>query len=287
LAAVEGFRDRSEMLVAWADADHVNVLQRDVETGNPEARPAPLRVERKGMFLLEGEAPCYTMDFSIPGESIRARFAFETGWPIWWSRWGRLLSYAGQHASVRAVLSGVESGMEMKGLGVMEHVCGISLPFDFTRMLPFHYHWDVLAFHTPGSPTDSAAGLSIGRGGETLLQLRAAARLPGRSVEAMQGLRVRYLETAVLKEGQGEDTMVPVRWEGELCSAGGLFRYEAQAATPLAGIIPGGGMLGFDFSGTWTSSRGGREQWEGTGFCEYGDFSGMLAAGNSSVARDT
>jgi hypothetical protein len=267
------------MLVAWADADRVEVLQPELEPGMPEADLAPLRVERKGRFRLAGAAPRYSMDFSLPGEErVEARFAFENGWPIWWSRWGRLLSYAGQHASVRAELSGVESEEGMNGLGVMEHVYGISLPFNFTRVLPFHYHWDVLAFHSPESPTDSAAGLSIGRGGETLLQLRSAAQLPGRSVEAMQGLRVRYLETDVLRDGNGNAKMVPVRWEGVLRSPGGLFRYEAQAATPPAGIIPGGGMLGFYFAGTWTSARGGREQWEGTGFCEYGDFSGTLAA---------
>jgi len=276
-AAVEGFRDRGEIMLAWAGGGRVEVRRRDLDPGVPEAETAPLRVERAGRFRLAGEAPRYAMDFSIPEEKARVRFDFEAGWPIWWSRWGGLLQYAGQHAAVRVEGTGAPPGPAPGGLGVMEHVCGASLPFDFTRALPFHYHWDVLAFHTPGSPTDSAAGLSIGRGGETLLELRAAARLPGRQAEAVRGLRVRYLETEVRQDRRGADFLVPVRWQGELRWPDGRFRYEARAATPLAGVIPAGGMLGFDFSGAWSAPGGGRREWEGTGFCEYGDFSGTLA----------
>jgi len=160
-------------------------------------------------------------------------------------------------------------------------VCGASLPLDFTRALPFHCHGDVLAFHTPGSPTDSAAGLSIGRGGETLLELRAAARLPGRPAEAVRGLRVRHPETEVRQDRRGKDFLAPVRWPGELRRPHGRFRREARAATPLADILPAGGMLGFDFSGAWSAPGGGRREWEGTGFCEHGDFSGKLAGRTS------
>jgi len=280
-AAVEGFGGKTEAMVCWGGPAGVSVFRKELgDDAAPSGTRFPLRVECPGLFRLDGASPRYEMRFSLPGEPVRARFEFEVGWPIWWSRWGRLLTYAGQHASVRTALVRRGAGEDevREGLGVMEHVSGAALPFDFTRRLPFHYHWDVLAFHTPGSPADAAAGLSFGRGGETWIALRAAARLPGRAPEPMQGLRVRYLQTSLVQDEQGREVMVPLRWEGSMRSASGRFRYEAVSATPLATILPGGGMIGFDFQGEWTSAASGPRSWEGTGFCEIGDFSGGLAA---------
>ena len=275
-AAVEGLDETSEILIAWATEENVQVLQREVETKSLAASSSPLRVALEGRFLLEGEAPRYSMTFQLPEDRAVARFDFETGWPIWWSRWGRLLSYVGQHSAVRVCLDRPGLKQDVEGFGVMEHVCGISMPFDFTRMLPLHYHWDVLSFHTSGSPLNSAAGLSIGRKGDTLIKLRAAARLPGRSTEAMQGLSVRYLEVSRARGPDGKEFMVPIRWQGTLRSAGGTFGYTARSVTPLAEIIPAGGMLGFDFQGAWEAPGERHASWEGTGFTEYGDFSGRL-----------
>ncbi|MHB8896474.1 MAG: hypothetical protein ACYC99_15025, partial [Candidatus Geothermincolia bacterium] len=57
----------------------------------------------------------------------------------------------------------------------------------------------------------------------------------------------------------------------------GTFRYTAKAATPVAKVIPGGGMLGFDFEGRWTSAGSRPAMLSGYGFNEYGDFSrGLL-----------
>lgn len=70
--------------------------------------------------------------------------------------------------------------------------------------------------------------------------------------------------------------MTPLRWEGTLRSRDGIFRYRASAATPVAGNIPGGGMLGFDFEGDWRRPGYASSRWQGTGFTEYGDFSGRL-----------
>lgn len=296
LAAVEGFGDRSEMLITWGTEEGVEVHSFEVDAGGIVASSSPLRVELWDHFLLEGDAPNYIMSFKLPDGKTEARFTFETGWPIWWSRWGRILNYVGQHAAVRSTLiregkdemqAGIEESRlegEREGFGVMEHVCGVSLPFDFTRVLPVHYHWDVLAFHTSGSPFDSAAGLSIGRKGKNRVELRAAAQLPGCLPEAMKGLRPRYIEVNRETSKDGQERMIPVRWEGVLSSRSGRFRYEAHASTPVAAIIPGGGMLGFDFEGEWRPSNRGRKAsgdtkattWRGTGFSEYGDFSGLL-----------
>jgi len=276
LAAVEGLDAESELALVWATPDEVVQLRGETGSERPVSSPSPFRVSMEDRFLLEGAAPRYSLAVKLAEHQAEARFAFETGWPIWWSRWGRLLAYAGQHAAAHLSLTHLGREQSLQGFGVLEHVCGISLPFDFTRRLPLHYHWDVLAFHTPGSPFDSAAGLSLGRQGQTLFPLRAAARLPGRSAEAMQGLVVRYLETSRTEGPAGEARMLPLRWEGTLRSRAGTFRYWAAAATPVVGNIPGGGMLGFDFEGEWSRPGSGTRRWQGTGFTEYGDFSGRL-----------
>jgi hypothetical protein len=265
------------MLITWATADKVQVLQRAVDIETLTGSLSSLQVSLEGRFMFEGDAPDYTMVFNMPEEQADARFSFETGWPIWWSRWGRLLHYTGQHSSVKAVVRHRGVTHDTNGLGVMEHVCGISLPFDFTRFLSLHYHWDVLAFHPSHSPFDSAAGLSIGKRGETLLQLRAAAKLPGRDPEAMRGLSVRYLEVSNGEDAEGNPFMIPVRWEGVLRGRKDVLRYQAASRTPVAELIPSGGMLGFDFEGEWTSPGEGIKTCKGTGFSEYGDFSGRLA----------
>lgn len=278
LAAVEALDENSETLVTWATTDSFEVYQEELESPDIRWSAFPLEVMLEGRFLLRGRTPSYTMTFNLPDAATEARFSFEAGWPIWWSRWGRLLTYAGQHSTVRVELSCHGAQREMEGFGVMEHVCGISLPFDFTRFLPFHYHWDVLAFHQESAPHSSAAGLSIGRMGETLLKLRSVASLPGHPREAASGLTVRLLETGRGRGSDGTDFLVPRRWEGTVRGRGSEFTYEAHASTPVADIIPGGGMLGFDFQGEWHSPGIGIESWGGTGFTEYGDFSGELVS---------
>jgi hypothetical protein len=277
LAAVEGFGPRSEALITWGTTEESRVQMQEVDTDGLKSSLYPTRVELEGHFLLEGTSPRYTMAFKLPEHDAEASFDFETGWPIWWSRWGRVLNYVGQHSRVRVTLDSKGTKREMDGFGVMEHVCGISMPFDFTRFLPFHYHWDVLAFGSPDSPFDSSAGLSIGRNGNTVIRLRSAAKLPRRAPEAMRGLSVRYLEARGGSSADGEDIAVPVRWEGSTDGRDGRLSYEASASTPLAGIIPGGGMLGFTFEGEWKPASGSSSGLTGTGFTEYGDFSGGLA----------
>ena len=276
LAAVEGFGHSGEVMIAWGDSEKTEVFKREIMTGPIESSTSPLNVSMDGLFGFQGVAPRYNLEYRIPGEDIEAEFDFETHWPIWWSRWGRLLTYAGQHSSVKVEIERGQSELELEGFGVVEHVCGISLPFDFTRFMPFHYHWDVLSFETPGSRTDSAAGLSIGRNGRTVIRLRGAAKIPGYPQRPMQGLSVNYLETAIETSPGGGQVMFPVRWEGLIQGREGELGYRATASTPLAAVIPGGGMLGFDFEAEWLSPGSRTEVFSGTGFCEYGDFSGKL-----------
>jgi len=268
-AAVEGLVE-SELMIAWADDNEVGVLQRKVDNAQLKSSSDPLRVSLPGRFTMEGSRPRYTMFFSLPEEGSKAFFEFETGWPIWWAREGRFLNYVGQHSAVRLDLSRDGREESARGFGVMEHVCGASAPFDFTGRMPFSYHWDVLAFHTPGSPFDSAAGLCIGFRGETLIQMKAACKLPGHREAPMRGLSVRYLEVNSMKADDGTEMTVPASWEGVMRGRRGEFRYVARASTPLAAIIPGGGMLGFEFEGAYHDHYQGTRAWSGTGFSEYG-----------------
>lgn len=278
LAAVEGFGDSSEMMIAWATAESVEVLSSGVGGEAVESSESPLWVRMDDLFLLEGAAPRYGAKYSLPDARAEATFSFEAGWPLWWSRFGRLLTYAGQHSSVAVDLECERLESHLEGFGVLEHVTGASVPFDFTRSLGLGYHWDVLAFHTPGSPFDSAAGLSIIRRGKTVVRLKAAASLPGGRPEAMYGLSVRYLEQGRGAGSGGEKIAVPLRWEGVMRNRAGTFSYTATATTPVAAVIPGGGMLGFEFDGEWVSRAAPVERFSGTGFTEYGDFSGRRSS---------
>jgi len=275
LSAVEGL-EGSSALITWGTDGSVEILERKIDTETPRVSLAPLNLKIGERFLLKGSAPLYDMSFDMSEENARAGFRFECGWPIWWSRWGRIFRYAGQHSDLKVEIIHGDARFELEGLGVMEHVCGISLPFRFTRYTPFHYHWDVLRFDEPGSPYDSAAGLSIGMGGDTVIRLRAAAKLPGREPEALSGLTVSYVEVYRGRDVFGNDTLSPVRWKGVLRGGDWVMEYEASATTPVAGVIPSGGMLGFEFESECRFTDGRIMDYSGTGFTEYGDFSGKL-----------
>lgn len=277
LAAVEGFKDASEVMTAWATANEVTVLRRAVEAPEAESSLSPPRVALADRFLLDGTAPHYRMSFSLGEDDATATFSFETGWPVRWATMGPVLSYLGQHSTLTLEIVRADARIEAAGLGVMEHVRGISLPFDFSRLAPLHFHWDVLSFEGTGSPLHSAAGLSIGARGRTLIPLGAAAMLPGGAPRAMYGLRVSYLELSLARGEDGAPTMVPESWEGRIRARDGDLSYRATRSTPVACLVPGGGMLGFDFEAEWRSSGGAALELSGAGFSEYGDFSGRLA----------
>ncbi len=274
VASFEGMDAHSEMLLTWAGEKDVQIRQNDIDASALKHAENPLCVELPERFSLRGDHPDYSMEFSL-SDQARAEFHFQAHWPIWWSKWGRLLQYAGRHCGVDVKFDVDGKPMKLRGMGVMEHVCGLALPFDITKVSPIHFHWDVLCFDPAGAPAESAAGLSIGRNGKTLVELRAAACFPGGSARAVRGLRVRYLEIAMKSTDQG-DIAVPLRWEGAMRGRNGLFRYEAGAATPPAALIPGGAMMGFDFEGELTRPDGSTLPLTGVGFNEYGDFAGQL-----------
>jgi len=275
LADVEGLGPGDELFAAWADSCAVTTLSAELPPGEPVSSAAPLQVKKEGFFSLEGSAPHYSERFSLPAEGVEMRFRFEAGWPIWWSRFGGLLTYAGQHASTDVELDRPEGQQALSGFGVMEHVCGASVPFDFARLLGFRFHWDVLAFADSVSHFDSAAGLNATVGPGLTVGVKAAARFPGRAQEAMSGLSVKYLELG-RQATPGGEIAVPLKWEGRLLGRESALAYTATASTPVAPVIPGGGMLGFDFEGEWVSAAHGGRAVSGTGFNEYGDFAGAL-----------
>lgn len=273
---VEGIGEGSEVCIMWATADDVQIRHSELQRGKESGSVSPLMVDYDENFTLSGEWPRYKMMFAMPGGQATAHFDFEAGWPIWWSRFGPALQYIGQHSHVKVRFVEEDTALDLEGFGVIEHVAGAAAPFDITDVLPAHFHWDVLVFEDGSSPYDSAAGLSFGALGTTLVPLKAAAQLPGGEAMRMRGLWVRYLETTRGTDPEGREMMIPVRWEGVMRNRLGTFRYTAKAATPVAKVIPGGGMLGFDFEGRWTSQGARHEILRGYGFNEYGDFSGGL-----------
>jgi len=271
---LEALGKRTEVMIAWADENEVHVHDVGVDGGALACFSSPLAIAYEDNFLFEGGAGRYEMSFALPGKRRTANFRFEAGWPIWWSRFGRMLQYVGLHSRVSMELADEGLLRPLDCFGVMEHVTGAAAPFDISRA-PVSYHWDVLAFDGATSPFDSAAGLSIGFGGGTAIPLKAAACLPGSHPAGMRGLWVTYREVTEGEDAEGNPIMVPVRWEGVMRSRKGTLRYQAKAATPAACILPGGAMLGFDFECAWRSA-GAVKTFTGTGFTEYGDFTGRL-----------
>ncbi len=275
VASFEGMDRHSELMISYAGAEDLHVETRQIDTGRLTSSENPLNVELEDIFKFEGTEGKYQMHFKMPGTGTVARFDFISGWPLWWSKWGSLLHYIGQHCQVRASVQGKDINTGLKGFGVVEHVCGFSLPFDITKVLPVNYHWDVLAFHTPDAPFDSAAGLFLGYKSKAFIGLRAAVKFPERPATAMKGLHVEYLETAEEVDGKGKIISRPLKWQGKMESEEGIFNYIAKSSTPLAKIIPGGGMQGFIFEGEMKLKSGGSGILTGTGFSEYGNFAGV------------
>lgn len=274
VASFEGMDRHSELMISYAGAHDLHVETAKIDTRRLTSSENPLTVELDDIFKFEGTEGNYQMHFKMPGTGTVARFDFISGWPLWWSKWGSLLHYIGQHSQVSASIQGKDINTGLKGFGVVEHVCGFSLPFDITRLLPIHYHWDVLAFHTPDVSFDSAAGLFLGYKSKAFIGLRAAAKFPDKSVTAMKGLHVKYLEVADEDDGKGQKISIPLKWQGKMESEEGVFNYIAKSSTPLAKIIPDGGMQGFIFEGEMKPKAGASIIFTGTGFSEYGNFAG-------------
>lgn len=274
LASFEGMDRHSELMISYGGAEDLHVETGQIDTETLSSSKNPLNVDLPGFFKFQGAEGKYSMYFKMPGTGTVARFDFISGWPVWWSKWGSLLHYVGQHCEVSTSVQGKGINAALKGFGVVEHVCGFSLPFDITKFLPIHYHWDVLAFHTPDAPFDSAAGLFLGYKSKAFIGLRSAAKFPDKSVTAMKGLHVKYLEVAEDDDGKGQKISRPLKWQGTMESKEGIFNYIARSSTPLAKIIPGGGMQGFIFEGELKTKTGVPGIFTGTGFSEYGNFAG-------------
>jgi hypothetical protein len=175
---------------------------------------------------LRWEGTLEGMDLAIDEPRVHARVSCGPDPDIlWWFRWRHRLAYW--------TAFGTLEWNGRKGVALVEQAWGAATRVNLARHAP-RWHWDVLVFDD-GS---ACAGL-----GSSLGPLRSGGRLPGEPFQQGRGLRVRRL---------ADD-----RWSGTLHLGKRTFDYEARAATPLAQVVPGGGMMGFIFEG-------------GTGFTEFG-----------------
>lgn len=280
LSLLESIGQRTEVMIATATTESVQVDMADGFDLAPAVCPNPLEIDFGDEMRLRKEESGYRLSYRVPGTEKAMDFKMDAGWPIYWSKFGRILQYVGVHSAASVSLD----KSTLNGLGVIEHVTGASIPFDFRRVLPVTFHWDVLSFDKAVSRFDSAAGLSIGHGGNTLVPLKAAAQVPGEDPSNMRGLYLKYLEVESAAGENGGEVMVPVRWEGMMRSRHGTLRYEARASTPCALILPLGGMLGFDFEAVWTGHGKTKRTLIGTGFTEYGGFTSRLGTLPSRLA---
>lgn len=273
LAAVEGFTGSTEAMVALGRPDHVEVVRSFSNSGRLEITPS--RISQGDIFSLKRpDGRKCEMELLLEEGNAQASLCFEPGWPIRWARFGSILTYTGFHSLVTASLSLDGELIESDGFGILEHVTGAKLPFDFTRVLPASFHWDVVVF--PGDSLESSAMLSLGLGMRKLKKFKGRAMLPGGRPSSMARGSVDYLETRGEQGPHGEPYAFPTVWRSGFRAGGQQFSFTAGANTPPAPVIPGGAMMGFDFEGE-VEKDGRARPVSGWGFTEYGDFSGRLA----------
>ncbi|MHB8894554.1 MAG: hypothetical protein ACYC99_05150 [Candidatus Geothermincolia bacterium] len=268
LAALENFGDRTEAMVMLGWPDRVELARTFEDAGALDLSPS--QVTQGDRFSLERVGSECEMKLQLP-DGVAASLTFAPGWQINWMRAGGLLTYAGFHSKVKASLSINGRNVEAEGFGILERASGSKLPWDFTRILPINFHWDVAVID--GETLDSSALITIGLGGRKLYRFKGKATLPGEARAAALGGALEYLDMREERNADGEVFAFPERWRSGLRTLSTRFDYVAKSNTPPAAILPGGGMMGFDFEGT-VSGSGWAKPVSGYGFTEYGDFSG-------------
>jgi len=272
LAALEGFEDRTEAMLAVGWTDRVEYFKAFVPGG--DLRVTGSQITFGDIFQLnKTDARTCRMAVRVPGEDARAVFTFEPGWPVRWAQGGPVISYTGFHSRVSVVLNVEGEEFQLDGFGVLERVSGTKLPFDFLSILPGSFHWDVVVFED--DTLDSSAGLYLGTGGRSLLGFKGRAKLPGGKPVPMRRGIVKYIEMREEPLPGGDSVAFPLVWCSDMRAPHQRLTYTATACTPAAGLVPGGAMMGFDFEGE-AERRGRSTAVKGWGFTEYGDFTGKL-----------
>jgi hypothetical protein len=126
-------------------------------------------------------------------------------------------------------------GYDASGLAFVDRAWGSNVPFAPARLVP-GWHRDLLFF----DDDHWASASTTGRGRE---KLRV-------DVHGRRG---------------GDGGCVPQRWTGRTELAREDLHYSATASTPVAQLVPGGGVVGFDFEG-----QRGDAAVRGTGVCDVG-----------------
>jgi hypothetical protein len=249
-SALEGLDGPGERVALLATHEAVREHRMPLTQGALELGSGRWGLKGPG-FVWQGDFPQLTLTLDEP--ALRAS---TTGADVLrWCGFGRMLTY--WTAFGRLELDTSEG--RVSGVSLVEHAWGgASRWADLGRLGPKRWHWDVLAFQD-GS---ACAALWVSLAGR-VRGLRAGGRIPGEdfALGRPEALDV----NAWISAG---DRRSPARWSASCRLGDGVLEYEATAATPVAGMFPGGGFLGFDFRGHWRRGRA-RTPLSGTGFTEY------------------
>ena len=264
LAAVEGLTAEGQVETLVGFADHIVTAVTPFKPEELDAQRGEFALALGDALRLRARGDTVQADLRGVGLSVTAR-----AWPVDRLGWAALppaLHYFGMHGPVEATVDAGGRRSELRGLGVVEHAWGASLPFNVARLVPGRWHWDVLRFGgEPDESPASAAGLWLTLPGAGMCGVRGFARFPGGPF-----LTGRPKAIAYLHEEATDGRRFPTRWRACIATPAGRLDYEAQSTTPLSPSAPGGGFFGFAFTGTFHPTSGSPRDVRGTGFTECG-----------------
>ncbi len=257
IAAVEALTAERELRSWVAAAAHVDERRSTPAAGAIVAVNAGVHVHGDDALSARRDHDRWRLDHGKVAIELAPRDR------IVWARVPRVLTYVGVHCD----LDGEIAGEPVRGLGVLEHAWGASLPVHPSRLVRGPWHWDVLSVASSDSEPVDFAALAVSLPALGARGARARGRAPGSGeASSFSSFAVRVLERATPEPGDP----APRRWTAELRGRAGALHYEAVASTPVARPAPDVAFLGFDFEGTWRPRAGAALRVRGRGFSEHG-----------------
>ena len=266
LAAVEGLVSPGEVVTLIGLRDRIVEVRQTFAKEDLHCDDVPFQLALGQTLRWSAKSDTFSFSRKTHNPELTLNLSGRLHDRLQWAKFPGFLNYFGIHAEVKGTLrfDAMEHGF--RGLGIMEHAWGASLPVHPARFITGPWHWDVLSFDTenPGPPP-AAASLWIPIPGMGTKAVRAFARWPGGPLRRVRARPVHYVET---RSERGR--IVPVRWKTVLDDGEGYLEYEALASTPPAFEAPGGAFMGFTFNAAYFPKIGTPREWKGNGFTEFG-----------------